>query len=82
MSRYFTLYVIGDCRYCNDALELLSKNGEEYVTHDLSHSENQISEAKDKHGWNTFPIIYLNQSGEKKLIGGFDSLKDFYESNE
>lgn len=82
MSRYFTLYIIGGCEYCNHALDLLSKNGEEYVIHDLSHSENQINEAKNKHGWSTFPIIFLNESGEKKLIGGFDNLKDFYKPNE
>ena len=82
MSRYFTLHIVQGCEYCQDALELLAKNKEEYVIHDLTHSQRQINEAKEKNGWNTFPIILLNESNNRKLIGGYDDLKKFYETNQ
>jgi glutaredoxin len=78
MNRYFVLYIVGGCSFCTDALKLLGEKKEEYIIHDVSHSDKQINEAKEKHKWDTFPIILVSEAGKTKLIGGFDDLKALY----
>jgi glutaredoxin len=75
--RYFLVYTKSGCRYCERALELLHREREEYVVHDLGESDTQINEAKELHGWPSMPIVLLREGKENRLIGGYTDLEKF-----
>lgn len=61
----YTFYVIRNCPYCKNALQLARKNKLEMEVQYVKKSEKELY--KEKHGMRTFPQIFHN----KKLIGGY-----------
>lgn len=59
------------CPYCDRAKVLLDNKGIKYDILDLSDNLDELDKWKEKTGWSTVPIIFIND----KLIGGYTDLK-------
>ncbi len=59
------------CPYCDRAKVLLDNKGIKYDILDLSHNLDELDKWKEKTGWRTVPMIFIND----KLIGGYTDLK-------
>jgi len=68
---HYIVYITSDCHYCKEIIKLFVHNG---IRHEMVILENkeQIAAVKNKHGWQTVPIILeINKDGQK-LIGGYE----------
>lgn len=59
------------CAYCDRAINLLKGKGYEIEIVDLTDNWDEILNWKAKTGWQTVPIIFINDT----LIGGYNELK-------
>ena len=59
------------CAYCDRAINLLKNKGYEIEIVDLTDNWDEILAWKAKTGWQTVPIILINDN----LIGGYTELK-------
>ena len=71
-----TIYTKPGCPFCMMAKRLLKKRNLDYHEYSLSTKE-QREQQKEKTGQNTFPQIFF----DKKLIGGYQELKNLDENN-
>jgi glutaredoxin 3 len=72
------MYSKDPCPYCVIAKRLLTNKGIAYKEIDLTNHPEEIQKLKDKTGWRTVPMIFIND----KLIGGYDDLKALEQSGE
>lgn len=59
------------CPYCDRAKVLLDNKGIKYDVLDLTDNLDELDKWKQKTGWRTVPMIFIND----KLIGGYTDLK-------
>ncbi len=59
------------CPYCDRAKVLLDNKGVKYDILDLSDNLDELDKWKEKTGWRTVPMIFIND----QLIGGYNDLK-------
>jgi len=65
------IYSKDPCPYCIAAKKFLQNRGIEFQEIDLTGKDEEIEKIKTTTGWQTMPIILIND----KLIGGFTDLK-------
>lgn len=73
MKQTATIKIIkkNPCAFCDRAINLLKNKGYQIDIVDLTHNLDEILTWKAKTGWQTVPIIFIND----KLIGGYTELK-------
>lgn len=76
IKMYFLLFTKKDCPYCMEAVDILMRAQRSYVLHEIVERE-RLDEAKEAHGWPTFPIVYISNGQKRRLIGGCAELKQF-----
>lgn len=72
------MYSKDPCPYCVAAKRFMQNRGIDFEEIDLTGQNEQMDQIKEKTGWQTFPIILIND----KLIGGFTDLKALEQSGE
>lgn len=65
------MYSKDPCPYCVAAKKFMQSRGIEFQEIDLTGQQDEMDKIKEKTGWQTMPIILIND----KLIGGFTDLK-------
>lgn len=73
MKQTATIKIIkkNPCPYCDRALSFLSAKGLQAEVVDLTDNLDELMEWKKKTGWQTVPMIFIND----QLIGGYTDLK-------
>ena len=66
------------CPYCDRALNFFKNKEVEVDVIDLTGQWDEIEKWKQKSGWMTVPIIYIDD----KLVGGYTDVKALDESGE
>lgn len=64
------LYKKNPCPYCDRAMNFLNNKGLQYEVIDLTDNLDELDRLKNKTGWRTVPMIFIND----KLIGGYTDL--------
>ena len=64
------------CPYCDRAKVFLDGKGIKYEVVDLTDKPEELMAWKQKTGWSTVPMIFIND----ELIGGYSDLKALDES--
>ena len=59
------------CPYCDRAMNFLNGKGVEVEIVDLTNNLDQLQVWKEKTGWQTVPMIFIND----ELVGGYTDLK-------
>lgn len=59
------------CPYCDRAMNFFNGRGLEVEVVDLSNNLDELRAWKEKTGWQTVPMIFIND----QLIGGYSDLK-------
>ncbi len=59
------------CPYCDRAKTLLDNKGIAYDILDLTDNMDELQVWKEKTGWKTVPMIFINDA----LVGGYTDLK-------
>lgn len=59
------------CPYCDRAKTLLDNKGVKYEVVDLTDKPDELMAWKQKTGWSTVPMIFINE----ELVGGYSDLK-------
>ena len=59
------------CPYCDRAMNFFKNKGVEVEIVDLTNNLDQLQDWKEKTGWQTVPIIFIND----ELVGGYTDLK-------
>lgn len=59
------------CPYCDRAEALFSRKGIKIEIVDLTDQPDEIMKWKEKTGWMTVPMIFINE----KFIGGYNDMK-------
>jgi glutaredoxin 3 len=59
------------CPYCDRAKTLLDNKGIKYEILDLTDKMDELNAWKEKTGWKTVPMIFIND----ELVGGYTDLK-------
>lgn len=65
------MYKKNPCPYCNRAKTFLDNKGWKYEVIDLTEKPEELEALKNKTGWRTVPMIFINE----KLIGGYSDMK-------
>ncbi len=66
------MYSKDPCPYCVAAKKFMQNRGIEFQEIDLTGQPDEMDKMKEKTGWQTMPIILIND----KLVGGFTDLKN------
>ena len=66
-----TVYTKVPCPYCLNAKRMLTNKGVTFQEVDLTDKFDEMQKMKDRYGWQTFPMILIND----KLIGGYSDMK-------
>lgn len=72
------VYKKNPCPYCDRAMNFLDGRDLKYQVVDLTDKMDELQKMKQKWGWQTVPMIFING----KLIGGYNDLKALDESGE
>ncbi len=72
------VYKKNPCPYCDRAMNLLNGRDLKYEVIDLTDKMDEFQALKQKWGWQTVPMIFINE----KLVGGYTDLKALDESGE
>ena len=79
--KFYTLYLVEECPYCNRALDLAKDSGIEYYAQFMDWEDPLLSEAKQKYEHQTVPVIVETTVSEEqnieRLIGGFTELETY-----
>lgn len=59
------------CPFCDRAMNFFNNKGYQVEIVDLTHNLNELHALKEKTGWQTVPMIFINDT----LIGGYNDLK-------
>ena len=65
------MYKKNPCPYCDRAKTFLDNKGWKYEVIDLTEKPEELEALKNKTGWRTVPMIFINE----KLIGGYSDMK-------
>ncbi|MFZ3230283.1 MAG: glutaredoxin domain-containing protein [Pseudobdellovibrio sp.] len=65
------VYKKNPCPYCDRAKTFLDNKGLNYEVIDLTEKPDELEALKNKTGWKTVPMIFIND----KLIGGYSDMK-------
>lgn len=71
MSEKVLIIKKNPCPYCDRAKVLLDNKGIKYDVLDLTDNLDELDKWKQKTGWRTVPMIFIND----QLIGGYTDLK-------
>lgn len=71
MSAQVLMIKKNPCPYCDRAKALLDGKGVKYEVLDLTDNLDELEKWKDKTGWRTVPMIFIND----QLVGGYTDLK-------
>lgn len=71
----YVLFVINECGFCSQAIELLNKELKEYKVVDITNDLNARAQIKIAFDWPTFPLIMTKKERTLHLIGGYTDLK-------
>lgn len=66
------------CPYCDRAINFLNQKGLQVEIVDLTNNLDELQTIKEKTGWSTVPMIFVNE----KLIGGYNDMKSLDEDGE
>lgn len=82
MKKYYTAYVLLDCPYCEKAINLLTDKKLPFIAVIMDMNEEYVQQIKKDMNMKTVPIIVEHsETGTNHLIGGFDDLNKYLESN-
>lgn len=59
------------CPYCDRAMNFFNSKGYEVEVVDLTNNLDELRSWKDKTGWQTVPMIFINDT----FIGGYNDIK-------
>jgi len=59
------------CPFCDRAMNLFNRKGYQVEVIDLTNNLDEIQTWKEKTGWQTVPMIFINDT----MIGGYSDLK-------
>lgn len=65
------MYKKNPCPYCDRAKTFLDNKGWKYEVIDLTDKPAELEALKNKTGWKTVPMIFINEN----LIGGYSDMK-------
>lgn len=65
------MYKKNPCPYCDRAKTFLDNKGWKYEVIDLTEKPEELEALKNKTGWRTVPMIFINEN----LIGGYSDMK-------
>tara|TARA_Y100000114_G_scaffold157079_1_gene186966 strand:+ start:1998 stop:2267 length:270 start_codon:yes stop_codon:yes gene_type:complete len=79
MKEYYIIYAWSDCPYCKEARQALIDNKIQFMFCLLDESPDLLKHLKEKHNWQTVPIVVhyqLNEVGswDSEFIGGCSNL--------
>jgi|6_EtaG_2_1085325.scaffolds.fasta_scaffold349492_1 glutaredoxin len=78
MLEYFHLYIMVDCPFCKDAIDLLEKEKKEFVITVMDKCLPFASGVKEEFNFKTVPVILkCSSKGAAEMIGGYTELKSF-----
>ncbi len=80
MRDVFLIYGITDCPACLRAQADLMQRDIEYAFVETDFAKSYRKLLKEKFNWPTFPIVVKLSSNEETLIGGYDDLLKFLNS--
>lgn len=66
------------CPFCVAAFRLLEEKGVDFEKRDLTGQFEAMQELKERTGWQTFPMIFIND----ELVGGYTDLRELEEKGE
>ena len=69
------MYKKNPCPYCDRARIFLDNKGWTYEVIDLTDKPEELEALKNKTGWKTVPMIFIND----KLVGGYSDMKTLEE---
>jgi len=72
------MYKKNPCPYCDRAVHFFEDKGLKVEIIDLSNNLQELQVLKQKTGWATVPMIFIND----KLIGGYNDMRELEESGE
>ena len=81
MDKHYTLYIKKDCPFCVQAKDELFRQGANHTIYIMDDDPVGLQSLKDFHEHPTVPIVFLNQDGMEKLIGGYTDLKEHFDKN-
>jgi glutaredoxin len=73
---YYSIYTKQACIFCKKTLELLEKQGKEYVVIECTEKSKNLKSVQETYRWETVPIIFHIRDGEKYFIGGYQQLEE------
>ena len=81
MGDRYIVYGRNNCKFCREAVSLLSSMDKEHYFVDLEEEPGTLNEAKEFYKRETVPIVIKNNefTGKTQMIGGFDDLSLFLE---
>lgn len=74
MDKHYVLYVKTNCPFCVQAKDELFRQKLSHTVHVMDNKAEDLQELKDFYEYPTVPIVFLEQNGMKKLIGGCTDL--------
>lgn len=72
----YRIYILTGCSFCKKAVNLLLEKKKCFSVTVLDHDMDTLNKLKEKHEWNTVPLIVATTKEEKELfLGGFSDLE-------
>ena len=83
MFEYFHLYICTTCRYCQDAIDLLEKENQEFIVTVMDKSPQFRKGIATHLNFPTVPLIVRGTlEGEVVMVGGYTQLKEYLENTD
>tara|TARA_B100000886_G_C20196076_1_gene396372 strand:- start:376 stop:633 length:258 start_codon:yes stop_codon:yes gene_type:complete len=83
MYEYYVIYGWSDCPYCVEAKEILMRHEKQFMLCLLDESPALLNMLKEKHGWETVPMIIhytknITKQWTPEFVGGCSNLKTLF----
>ena len=80
MDKHYTVYINTNCPFCVQARDELFRQRVDHTIHVMDNNPEGLQSLKDFYEHPTVPIIFLNENGMEKLIGGYTELKKHFDN--
>jgi len=78
---HYILWIKNHCPWCKKAEEILVERSLTYTLFVMDEKLEELEIVKEKHNWETVPIIFeIASSGDFNLVGGCTDLENHLES--
>ena len=79
MDKHYTIYIKTNCPFCVQARDELFRQKVDHTIYVMDNNPETLQNLKDFYEHSTVPIVFINQGGMKKLIGGYTDLKNHFD---